>query len=179
MLAPPDLRTDRILLRPWRADDLDELVAELQDPEIPRWTRIPEPYGHADGRSFLAAAERGWSEGTGASFAIVDAADGQLVGSIGVRFHEPGAATVGYWVARGARGRGIAAEALRLVSVWVLDVLEVERLELLTAPDNEPSQRVAEKAGFTREGLLRRYMEVKGRRRDWVMFSLLRDDLSA
>jgi [ribosomal protein S5]-alanine N-acetyltransferase len=47
----------------------------------------------------------------------------------------------------------------------------------VTAPDNEASQRVAENAGFTREGLLRRYVEIKGERRDCVVYSLLPEDL--
>jgi RimJ/RimL family protein N-acetyltransferase len=59
----------------------------------------------------------------------------------------------------------------------VLRTLAVERLELVTAPDNEASQRVAENAGFTREGLLRRYVEIKGTRQDCVMFSLFPEDL--
>jgi RimJ/RimL family protein N-acetyltransferase len=59
-LHPPDLRTDTIVLRPWRLEDLDDLVTELQDPEIPRWTRIPEPYGRDDGREFLERSAEGW-----------------------------------------------------------------------------------------------------------------------
>lgn len=177
-LEPPDLRTDEFALRPWREDDLDAVVAAVQDPEIPRWTRVPEPYGRADGVAFLEAAANGWREGHSASFAIVDP-QGLLLGSIGVRFHEETAASIGYWIARDARGRGIATEALRLVSGWVLGELAVERLELVTEPSNVASQRVAEKAGFQREGLLRRYLEVKGTRRDSVMFSLLREDLES
>jgi RimJ/RimL family protein N-acetyltransferase len=143
----------------------------------PRWTRIPEPYTHEDGREFLERSIAGWSDGTRASFAVVEAAGDGLMGSIGVIFHEAGAATIGYWVAKRARGRGVAGTALRLVSEWVLTALPVERLELVTHPANEPSQRVAEKAGFRREGLLRRYVVIKGRRRDCVMFSLLRDEV--
>lgn len=177
MPEAPDLRTDEIVLRPWRADDLDALVAELQDPEIPRWTRIPEPYTRDDGRKFLERTAAGWADGISANFAIVDARTAQLVGSIGAVFHEQGAATIGYWVAESARGRGIASDALRLISRWVIETFPVERVELVAAPDNEASQRVAEKAGFTREGLLRRYVEIKGKRRDCVMFSLLPEDL--
>ena len=164
-------------LRPLRLDDLDDLVAELQDPEIPRWTRIPEPYGREDGREFLERSAVGWSEGSGANFAIVAAADDRLIGSIGAIFQDEDAATVGYWVARRARGRGIATEALRLVSRWLLESFPIERVELVTSPENEASQRVAEKAGFTREGLLRRYVKIKGKRRDCVIFSLLPSDL--
>ena len=80
-------------------------------------------------------------------------------------------------IAREARGRGLATQALRLVSRWVLAALAVERLELVTEPKNVRSQHAAQKAGFRREGLLRRYLEVKGERRDCVMFSLLAEDL--
>ena len=162
-LEPPNLHTDELQLRPWRLDDLDAVVAAVQDPEIPRWTRVPKPYGRADGRAFLEATVEGWREGHSANFAIVDP-QGVLLGSIGVRFHEETAASTGYWIARDARGRGIATEALRLVSGWVLTELGVERLELVTEPANLASQRVAEKAGFQREGLLRRYLHVKGER---------------
>ena len=175
-LPVPDLRTDAFFLRPWRPDDVEQLVAELQDPEIPRWTRIPEPYTHEDGREFLERTAEGWNQGTSANFAVVDVAGDRLLGSIGVIFHD-GSASIGYWVAQGARGRGIASEALRLISRWVLGTFAVERLELVAAPDNEASLRVAENAGFTREGLLRRYVEIKGTRQDCVMFSLLPDDL--
>ena len=176
-LQPPDLRTDQFRLRPWRPEDLDALVAALHDSDIPRWTRIPEPYGHEDGREFLTRSAAAWSDGTGASFAIVEPGGDRLLGSIGVRFHEETAASVGSWVAREARGRGIAAQALRLVAGWVMAALPIERLELVTDPENVASQRVAEKAGFQREGLLRRYLEIKGERRDCVMFSLLRQEL--
>jgi RimJ/RimL family protein N-acetyltransferase len=177
MLEAPDLRSDGIVLRPWHLDDLDALVSALQDPEIPRWTRIPAGYTDADGREFLERTARGWIDGNAAGFAIVDPSGKKLLGSIGAVFHEESAASVGYWVAPDARGRGIATQALRLVAGWALQTLGVERLELVTDPDNASSQRVAEKAGFQREGLLRRYLEIKGERRDCMMFSLLREDL--
>jgi RimJ/RimL family protein N-acetyltransferase len=177
MLQPPALSTDEIALRPWTSEDLDELVEALQDPEIPRWTRIPEPYTIDEGRAFLEHSQGSWADGTGANFAVVDRATDRLLGSIGVRFHEGTAASVGYWVARDTRGRGIATAALRLIAHWLLRELMLERLELVTDPENVASQRVAEKAGFQREGLLRRYLEIKGRRRDCVMFSLLPEDL--
>ena len=59
---------------------------------------------------------------------------------------------IGYWVTPPARGRGICTRALRLLARWALDELELQRLELITDPDNLASQRVAEKVGFQREG---------------------------
>jgi [ribosomal protein S5]-alanine N-acetyltransferase len=84
---------------------------------------------------------------------------------------------IGYWMAREARGRGLGTRAVRLLSRWAIDALALERVELLANPANEGSQRLAERAGFTREGLLRRYRTRHGVREDLVMFSLLPEDL--
>jgi RimJ/RimL family protein N-acetyltransferase len=84
---------------------------------------------------------------------------------------------VGYWLAPAARGRGVASRAVRLLTGWAFDVLQLQRLELTCGPDNIGSQRVAERTGFTREGLLRSHMAFKGRRRDTLLFSLLPGEL--
>jgi RimJ/RimL family protein N-acetyltransferase len=86
---------------------------------------------------------------------------------------DPGLAEVGYWLCREARGRGAATTAVRLVAGWAFRELGVGRLNLQTAPENLASQRVAERAGFTREGVLRAWLPTADGRRDSVMFSLL------
>lgn len=87
-------------------------------------------------------------------------------------------ATVGYWVAAEARGRGVCTRALRLLSRHALEELELQRVDLVTDPDNVASQRVAEKVGFRREGVLRAHLRHPGGRiRDSVMFSLLPGEL--
>ena len=65
---------------------------------------------------------------------------------------------------------------MRLVAGWAFGTLGIERLNLITAPNNEASQRVAVRTGFTREGLLRAWMPTSNSRRDSIMFSLLPDD---
>jgi RimJ/RimL family protein N-acetyltransferase len=75
-----------------------------------------------------------------------------------------------------ARGRGVASRAVALLARFAFDQLGAARVQLLTESDNVASQRVAEKAGFTREGTLRSFLDFKGRRRDAVMFSLLPGD---
>ena len=77
----------------------------------------------------------------------------------------------------GARGRGIATHATRLMAGWAFDTLGVTRLELTCGPDNVASQRVAQRCGFVREGVLRAHLPFKGGRRDTVMFSLLPGEL--
>jgi RimJ/RimL family protein N-acetyltransferase len=90
---------------------------------------------------------------------------------------EPGKAAVGYWLAPEARGRGVATGAVQLLVRWAFDVeLELVRMELLTLVGNEASGRVALRAGFTREGVLRRYLPFRGDLVDAVMFARLRDD---
>ncbi|HEY7196134.1 MAG TPA: GNAT family protein [Gaiellaceae bacterium] len=172
-LEPPGipLRHGEALLRPWREADAGPLIAACSDPEIARWTPVPQPYTDADAIAFLARAREGWRSGSTASFAIVGAATDELLGSIELRLH--GArASVGYWLGEGARGRGIATRALRLVTDWAFSSLGVTRIELTTDPENVPSQRVAERVGFRNEGVRERAIVIKGAVRDSVVFGL-------
>jgi ribosomal-protein-alanine N-acetyltransferase len=85
--------------------------------------------------------------------------------------------SVGYWLLPEARGKGLARRAVTLVSRWALGDLAVARLALLTEPSNRQSQHVAERSGFHREGVLRSFTEIGGRRVDNVVSSLLPSDL--
>lgn len=87
-----------------------------------------------------------------------------------------GRAAVGYWLAGHARGRGRATRTVRLPARWAFGDLAIARLELTCGPDNLASQRVAERSGFTCEGLLRSHLPFKGGRRDSLLFSLLPTD---
>ncbi|HEY2602848.1 MAG TPA: GNAT family protein [Thermoleophilaceae bacterium] len=158
-------------LRPWTLDDVPAMTAAVQDPEIPRWTEVPSPYGEDDAREFIGKLQSG--EIAELALAIVDAADGALLGSVGLRLPQSSVGEIGYWVAASARGRGVAPRAVRLLSAWAFDEYGYARIQIHTDPANAASQRVAESAGFTREGVLRSYGVVKGERIDIVMFSLL------
>ena len=127
---------------------------------------------------FVAGCAEDRDAGRELALAIVDPED-TILGAIGIgRFDwDDGKAEIGYWIARDARRRAVGARATRLLSRWALMDLGLERLELLANAENEASQRLAERAGFTREGLLRRYRRRHGRREDLVMFSLLAEDL--
>jgi RimJ/RimL family protein N-acetyltransferase len=168
-----EIRGDRIVLRPWREDDADAVYAACQDPEILRWIPvIPRPYTHDDARAFVT----GRLDLGPYQFAITE--DGTVIGSIGMRVNEHRTGHIGYWCAREERGRGITTLALRLLGHHAFEELDLQRLELITDPDNLASQRVAEKVGFQREGILRSHMlHPDGWRRDSVMFSLLPGEL--
>jgi RimJ/RimL family protein N-acetyltransferase len=163
-------------LRPWRDSDVAGVVAACQDPEIPRWTMVPEPYGEADAREYLRARHDMLHAGTSAPFAIVDAADhGRVLGSISLLHFNWNhrRAEVGYWLAREARGQGHTTRAVRLLCGWGFRALGLERIELRAAVENLASQRVAERVGFTREAVQRAYLRTKDRQLDMVAFGLL------
>jgi RimJ/RimL family protein N-acetyltransferase len=157
------------------------LYQACQDPEIPRWTVVPSPYSEADAHAFVAGQRERQRTGEAAPMAIVNADGGEFLGSIEVTLLDwrSGRGEIGYWVAAAARRRGIALRAVRLVSQWAFSELRIERLELLVEPENGPSQGVAEAAGYTREGTLRSYRPMKGRRPDFIVFSLLPGDEAA
>jgi [ribosomal protein S5]-alanine N-acetyltransferase len=177
-LVVPVLAAGPFRLRPFVLADLPVVREAAQDPYIPLITSVPAAFSDTEGRRYI---ERQWDRarrGSGYSFAITDAATGRAVGQIGLWLDNIGAgrASVGYWVAAPARGRGAAGHALRTLTFWALGVLRIPRLELYVEPWNEASIRAAERAGFQREGLLRSWQEVGPERRDMLMYSLLPSD---
>jgi RimJ/RimL family protein N-acetyltransferase len=166
----PPLAADGVVLRVPNAGDAVWITKASNDPDIARFIiGMPSPFMQR------------WASGTDAELVIADAESGDPLGLISLRVAErdPGLAAVGYWLRAEARGRGAATVALRLIARWAFDALGVQRLELTTAPDNVASQRVAERVGFTREGVLRGLVATENNegRRDNVMFSLLPADL--
>jgi len=168
----PPLTDGVVTLRIPDEEDLPAIERGITDPDVIRWIG---PY-EASARRTLERNRSLWNEGTGATFSICDP-DGVVVGHIWVNVGGSSEGTVGYWLLPEARGRGFATRSVRLISRWALGDLRLARLSLHTEPDNERSQRVAERSGFVREGVLRSYKEQGGRRIDCVIFSLLPSDL--
>ena len=169
-----ELRDGNLVLRPWSEGDVEAMVSGLDDSGVAWWIpTIPSPYTAADAFAFI----RGEIAPDEQALAIT--LNGDVVGGIGLSVNsDQNRGTLGYWVAAPMRGRGICTRALRLLSRYGLDELELQRVDLLTDPDNVASQRVAEKVGFRREGVLRSHLRhPDGRIRDSVMFSLLPDEL--
>lgn len=179
-LPDPPLEADGVVLRAFREDDVDDLVAACNDPDAARWlVRLPQPYTTDDARHYVRSRPAGFSDGTDMVFAVADADGGRLLGSAGLMrpSGDGRIIEVGYWIAPWARGHGVATTATRLLVAWGIDELGYERVELYAAAGNVASQRVAEHVGFTREGLLRaREVDRDGLRRDMVVFGLLRGE---
>jgi RimJ/RimL family protein N-acetyltransferase len=167
-----------ITLRPWRDEDAETLVDALDgDPEIERWLdQLPQPYTLAHALAYIAGESTREEE----SFAIVDAATGRVLGSIGVGVPYDGVSEIGYWLRADARGRGVATRALVLASRWAIEERGAARVQLRADPENVASCRVAEKAGFTREGVLRsaHWNARLRRRQDHALYSLLPSELA-
>jgi RimJ/RimL family protein N-acetyltransferase len=168
-LRPPDppLADGVVSLRPLAVTDIASVEAALLDPEICRWF---DNRG-VTAREVVERAVARWQAEDAAEFAVLDA--GECVGSLWLTLGADSRATAGYWLLQGARGKGLAAHALVLVSRWGFDELGVKRIGLLADPRNVASARVAARAGFQREGVLRCWADVNGERVDHVSFSLL------
>jgi RimJ/RimL family protein N-acetyltransferase len=154
-------------------------VAACRDPLVQRFTRIPADYGEEDGRAFIGGAPGRRARGESIELAVAPAAGGRLLGAVGlvVDRHDPARAEVGYWVGPWARGQGVAARALALLSGWALGPLGLARLDLHASVSNAASLRVAARCGYVREGTLRRAWFRGPVREDLAVFSLLPEDL--
>jgi RimJ/RimL family protein N-acetyltransferase len=153
--AQPTLTDGVVNLRPWRASDAPAVFAACQDPEIPRFVPIPQPYTEADAEWFVRTSAAESIAGPSAHFAVVDAATDVLLGAISRHGPAGHRAAIGYWLAPEARGRGIATRAVRLLTDWSFATTGLIRMEIYTDVDNERSGRVAVRAGFESEGIRR------------------------
>ena len=147
----PPLSDGVVTLRGFESSDLATIVEICQDPEIPRWTLVPSPYGEQEAREYLTRVAEGLAEGTRASFAITAADDGTMLGTAGLMAidRDLSCAEIGYMLAAPARGRGAASRTVRLLVAWAFDTLDLERVELHIDKHNAPSRAVAERTGFT------------------------------
>lgn len=173
----PRLTDGTVVLRPWTDADLDDIVRMHDDPDVARFTPLATPYTEMNARRMLDAVLGRLLSGEELALAV-EVDGGGAVGSIGVRPDDLDreVADVGYVVAAHARGRGIATRAVRLVAAWAIAEWRLARLQLTMDAANAASARVAEQAGFTREGVLRSWAETRGRRVDLVMWSRLPGD---
>jgi RimJ/RimL family protein N-acetyltransferase len=165
-------------LRVLGVGDLPAVTAACQDPESARWTTVPVPYEPADAEYYVLDYLPGlWARGTCAGFGIADARD-RYVGGIDLYLdpRDERGGEIGFMVAPWARGLGYAPAAVRTVCAWGFEALGLERIVWKAYLGNNSSRRVAEKAGFTIEGVGRGVCVQRGERRDAWVGSLLATD---
>ena len=175
-LPLPQLDCGVALLRPWRPDDLDSLVANASHADVSSGLRdrFPYPYTGDDGRAWLARAvdesDRAWA---------IDI-DGSAVG--GVSLH-PGSdvhrhsAELGYWLGRSYWGRGIMTAIVRAFADRAMPAFRLYRLYATVYENNPASMRVLEKAGFEREGVQKSAVVKRGRLLDVFVYARVRGSL--
>ena len=174
---PEPLLADAVVrLRPWRLDDVSTIEEASRDRAITTITTVPDSFTPELGVAWIERQWRRVSDGAGVTLAIADPASDEAIGFIGLFLERQRRAAIGYWVLERARGRATALRSVRLLVPWAFQELGIERLEITVTPDNRASQRVAERAGFRAEGLLRSYARYSGERLDLVMYSRLPHD---
>jgi RimJ/RimL family protein N-acetyltransferase len=171
-------RMTPVRLEPFSESHLDEVALLVADPAMHRFTGVPVPVPADFPRAWLGRYEEGRRDGTREAFAVVDAADGRFLGlAMAVRIErEARTAELGYAIAPAARGRGLAAVALRALTEWAFAELDALRLELKIGVENEASKATAARCGYVREGVLRSLYFKQGLRQDTEVWSRLPTD---
>lgn len=172
-MEPAQIRTERLLLRPWQPADADAVFEACSDPLVQQWTSggLPSPYTLDSARQYVEVlSPAAWAAGTAYAFAITDARSGSVLGNVALRLtglHDNW--DVGYWSAPTGRGTGAITEGLAALCRWGFAELGVQRVEWYAQVGNWASRRVAEKAGFTIEATLRSGLPTpEGRTDCWV-----------
>ena len=170
----------RVVLRPFEDHDVT-MVRELStDPYVPLIGTLDACCDEAGALAYIDRQHSRHREGTGYSFAIAENESGRALGMIGLwlrdrtRGRARGRAQAGYAVVPSMRGRSVGTDALRALIPFAWGFPELHRLELHIEPSNAASFAVAERAGFSHEGVLRSYQEIGGRRRDLASYALVR-----
>ncbi|MBN2074370.1 MAG: GNAT family N-acetyltransferase [Dehalococcoidales bacterium] len=173
-----ELTNGIITLRPYRGEDVDALFEAAREsiPEMTPWMPWCHPdYSIQESRDWIALRPEHWEKGTSYDFTIRDATTDRYLGGCGLNgIHRgPDIANLGYWVRTSATGKGVATTTTLLLADFGISELNLKRIEIVVDVDNIASQRVAEKSGATREGILRNRLEQHGKPTDAVMFSLI------
>jgi len=157
-VRPPEvLETARLRLRPAKVGDTGFIYdTYARDPEVTRYLAWPRHRSRNDTEAFLLRCEAAWRDGTGFPWTVERLEDGCRLGMLELRVTPPRAA-LGYVLAKEYWGQGYMPEAVGAVRDWFLSVPSLHRLWAVCYVENHASARVLEKAGFQREGVLRRW----------------------
>lgn len=174
------LRTERLLLKPFGMQDANALAFRANDKRIARHTRsLPYPYTVNDARNWIQEHQGLEARGDALVRAIwlpesADNQTAQLIGSIGLACcHEHEHAELGYWIGCDFWGRGFATEAGKAILTAGFEQLGLRRIHAHHLASNPASGRVLQKIGMQREGLLRQHVKKWGVVEDVVMYGIL------
>jgi ribosomal-protein-alanine N-acetyltransferase len=177
---PPVLETERLLLRPVTPDDAQAVFDYASNPDVTRFTLFETHQSIEESRWFVNDHARSrYSCKEPDPFAITLKAEAdRMIGALGAHWaSQPnGTMEMGYAIAEPYWGRGLVVEASTAVIRHVFTEYAVERLQARVFVGNDSSERVLQKLGFTREGVLRSLIFRRGAWHDLVIYSLLREE---
>jgi RimJ/RimL family protein N-acetyltransferase len=175
-VKPPDSITDGVVaLRKLRESDRAVVLSSFADPLVRRWLNMPASPSDADFDSVLRTVRSGFESGDRYDYCVTEAPDDVSLGAVIASRRHRDNYEVAYLASEQGRGRGLMTRAVRLLCEWLLEE-GVGRIEIRTHPGNEASQKLAQRAGFTREGLERKSIWLHGQRHDAIVWSLLPTD---
>jgi RimJ/RimL family protein N-acetyltransferase len=175
-MKPPESITDGVVvLRELREDDRAVVLATMRDAVVARWLNMPARPSDRDFDSLLRVARDGRASGDRIDYTVTESGDDVSLGAVIASRRHRDNYEVAYLARAEGRGRGLMTHAVRLLCDWLLEE-GVGRIELRTHPENEASQRLAERAGFQREGVERKSIWLHSERVDAIVWSLLPTD---
>jgi RimJ/RimL family protein N-acetyltransferase len=175
-VKPPDSITDGVVvLRELREGDRAVVLSMMRDAVVARWLNMPVAPGNRDFDALLRVARDGRISGDRIDYTVTEPGDDISVGAVIASRRHRDNYEIAYLAREEGRGRGLMTRAVRLLCDWLLEE-GVGRIELRTHPDNEASQKLAQRAGFQREGLERASIWLHGERVDAIVWSLLPTD---
>lgn len=179
-----ELRGPRVVVRPYRLEDADELFAAVEESRQHIWPWMPWGDQHQsvdDSRDFILRSQAKWLLREGDLNVGIFAADsGRYLGGSGlhIRGWDVPAFEIGYWLRASAEGHGYMAEAVKLLTDFAFNALGAQRVFIRCDARNTRSAAVAERLGFVREAHLRNEVRTHtdGALRDTLIFSLIPSD---
>ena len=175
-MKPPDSITDGVVaLRKMRESDRAVVLSTFADPVVRRWLNMPADPKDSDFDSVLRVIRNGFASGDRYDYCVTAPPDDVSLGAVIASRRHRDNYELAYLAREEGRGRGLMTRAVRLLCDWLFEQ-GVGRIEIRTHPDNAASQRLAERAGFQREGLERRSIWLHNTRQDAILWSLLPDD---
>jgi ribosomal-protein-alanine N-acetyltransferase len=180
MAALPEglrLESERVILRDWRDEDAPSLAPVCGEWNVCAFTSVPWSYSEAEALAWVERQRRKRAAGTVLALAIQGRDDDRALGNINLARMDDGGreAAIGYWLVPEGRGQGLATAATSLLIDWGLRDLGLKRIEFAILPENTASQRIAERAGATPEGIRERSHQAEGRHWDMSIWSVTPD----
>lgn len=164
-----------VVLRKLRDGDRAVILSTFADPLVRRWLNMPARPRAADFEAVLRTSRMGFESGERYDYCVTEAPADEALGAVIASRRARDNFELAYLAREAGRGRGLMTRAVRLLAEWLLDA-GIGRLEVRTHPGNEPSQRLAQRAGFRREGLERKSIWLHGEREDAIVWSRLPTD---